>query len=39
MKGGADEDRKQAFAPIKAAAEHYGVDISAHSWRDLGKPD
>ena len=39
VEGVTDEDRKQAFANIKAAAEHYGVDISAHSWRDLGKPD
>ncbi len=33
-----DEDRAQAFANIKAAAEHYGVDVSEHSWRELGKP-
>ena len=33
-----DADREQAFANIKKAAEHYGVDIDAESWRDLGKP-
>jgi len=33
-----DKDREQAFANIKAAARHYGVDVSEHSWRELGKP-
>jgi hypothetical protein len=32
------EEREQAFANIKKAAEHYGVDVEAESWRDLGKP-
>jgi hypothetical protein len=31
-----DEDRALAFANIKKAAEHYGVDLSETSWRDLG---
>lgn len=33
-----DADREAAFANIKAAADHYGVDVSETSWRDLGKP-
>lgn len=32
-----DEDREQAFANIKKAAEHYDVEVSEGSWRDLGK--
>ena len=32
-----DEERDQAFANIKKAAEHYGVDVEEGSWRDLGK--
>jgi hypothetical protein len=31
-----DADRDQAFANIKKAAEHYGVEVSESSWRDLG---
>jgi len=26
-----------AFANIKKAAEHYGVDMQEKSWRELGK--
>ncbi len=33
-----DTDREQAFANIKKAADHYGVDMEVDSWRDLGKP-
>ena len=33
-----DAEREQAFANIREAAEHYGVEVSEHSWRDLGKP-
>ena len=32
-----DADRDLAFANIKKAAEHYGVEITETSWRDLGK--
>jgi hypothetical protein len=32
-----DADRELAFANIKKAAEHYGVDVEESSWRDLGK--
>jgi hypothetical protein len=32
-----DEDRDLAFANIKAAAEHYGVNVSEKDWHELGK--
>ena len=32
-----DEDRDLAFANIKKAAEHYGIDVEEKSWHDLGK--
>jgi hypothetical protein len=32
-----DEERELAFANIKKAAQHYGVEITAESWRKLGK--
>jgi hypothetical protein len=32
-----DEDRDLAFANIKKAASHYGVDIQETSWQQLGK--
>ena len=32
-----DEERDQAFANIKAAAKHYGVDVAEDDWRHLGK--
>src|SRR5690349_10585241 len=34
--GVSDEDRKLAFANIKKAAEHYGVDLSEQGWKQLG---
>ena len=30
-------DRDLAFANIKAAAKHYGIEIEERSWHDLGK--
>jgi len=36
--GVSDEERDLAFANIKKAAKHYGVEMTARSWRDLGKP-
>jgi hypothetical protein len=33
-----DAERDEAFANIKAAAKHYGVDMTEKSWHDLGKP-
>jgi hypothetical protein len=32
-----DSDRDLAFANIKKAAQHYGVDVREKSWRELGK--
>src|SRR5436305_3760213 len=32
-----DQDRELAFANIKKAAEHYGVEMEETDWRDLGK--
>ena len=31
-----DADRAEAFANIKKAAQHYGVDMSESSWKQLG---
>jgi Family of unknown function (DUF6582) len=38
VEGASDEEREQAFANIKKAARHYGVEITAKNWRELGKP-
>lgn len=32
-----DADRDVAFANIKKAADHYGVDVAEDDWHDLGK--
>ncbi|HYT09969.1 MAG TPA: DUF6582 domain-containing protein [Mycobacteriales bacterium] len=32
-----DADRDVAFANIRKAAEHYGVDVAESDWRQLGK--
>ena len=32
-----DHEREQAFANIKAAARHYGVEVEETDWKDLGK--
>jgi hypothetical protein len=32
-----DADRELAFANIKKAARHYGLNVDEDSWRDLGK--
>ncbi len=32
-----DDDRDLAFANIKKAAKHYGVEMVENDWRDLGK--
>ena len=37
VKDVSDADRDLAFANIKRAAEHYGVDIEERTWHDLGK--
>ena len=35
--GVSDAQRARAFANIKKAAKHYGVDLTEKSWHDLGK--
>ena len=37
VKDVSDQDRDVAFANIKKAAEHYGVDIKETDWHQLGK--
>ena len=37
VEGVSDADRDLAFANIKKAAEHYGINVEEHSWHDLGK--
>ncbi len=32
-----DADRDLAFANIRRAADHYGVDLAESDWRDLSK--
>ena len=35
--GVSDDDRELAFANIRKAAEHYGVDMTETDWRELGR--
>ena len=35
VQGVSDGDREFAFANIKKAAQHYGIDLKEKSWRDL----
>jgi hypothetical protein len=37
VEGVSDDEREQAFANIRKAAEHYDVDVAEGSWRDLGR--
>ena len=37
VEGVSDADRDLAFANIRKAAEHYGVNVEESSWHDLGK--
>lgn len=37
VQGVSDEERDQAFANIKQAADHYGIEVEESSWHDLGK--
>ena len=37
VKGVSDSDREVAFANIKKAASHYGVDFEETDWHQLGK--
>ena len=32
-----DDEREMAFANLKKAAEHYGVEVAEERWQDLGK--
>jgi hypothetical protein len=36
VKDASDHERDQAFANIKAAAKHYGVEITESNWHELG---
>jgi hypothetical protein len=35
--GVTDEERERAFANIKKAAKHYGVEVSESDWHALGR--
>ena len=35
--GVSDEERKLAFANIKKAAKHYGIEMSESDWQELGR--
>ncbi|MFD0985852.1 DUF6582 domain-containing protein [Methyloligella solikamskensis] len=37
VEGVSDKERDLAFANIKKAAEHYGVDVEEKSWHELGR--
>jgi hypothetical protein len=37
VEGVSDTERDLAFANIKAAAQHYGVDVRESNWRELGR--
>ncbi len=37
VKDVSDQEREQAFANIKAAAKHYGVEMTETRWQELGK--
>jgi hypothetical protein len=34
-----DEECEQAFANIRKAARHYDVEMTAKTWRELGKQE
>jgi hypothetical protein len=37
VKDVSDADRDLAFANIKKAAKHYGVEMTENNWHELGK--
>lgn len=37
VKGVSDDERDLAFANIKAAAKHYGLNVEEKNWHQLGK--
>ena len=36
VKDVSDSEREEAFANIKKAANHFGIEMKEPSWRDLG---
>jgi len=37
VKGVSDADREVAFANIKKAAQHYGINVEEETWQQLGE--
>jgi hypothetical protein len=37
VEGVTDDERQQAFTNIKKAAKHYGVEVTARTWRELAR--
>ena len=37
VKGVSDAERDLAFANIRKAAQHYGINVEEHNWHELGK--
>jgi hypothetical protein len=37
VQGVTDAERDVAFANIRKAADHYGVEVAESDWRQLGK--
>jgi len=37
VEGVSDADRDKAFANIRKAARHYGIDVEEKDWHELGK--
>lgn len=39
VRGVSDKERDVAFANIKKAAKHYGVDVTERNWSELGRQE
>ncbi len=39
VRGVSDDERDLAFANIKKAAKHYGVELTEKSWHELGRQE
>jgi hypothetical protein len=37
VKGVSDKERDEAFANIRKAAKHYGVEVAERDWHELGR--
>jgi len=37
VEGVSDADRDQAFANLRKAARHFGIEVEEKDWRELGK--